>query len=176
VVGGLLLFVIGLRLAGHGWTVSFDQQQEWGRRNVGPFVGVVESVRAAADGLSNLFGTVSTAPGEATSLTWVDPLLLVFLAAGIAALVGAARRLPLAYAAYAGCALLLPLSSPATEGTGPLMSLPRFLGVLFPLAMWAGWWLSRGRLQRTRRAVLAVLGLGLLALFSELTTRWLFVA
>ncbi|CAB4952720.1 unannotated protein [freshwater metagenome] len=100
----------------------------------------------------------------------------MFLAAGVAALVGAARRLPPAYAAYAGCALLLPLSSPATEGTGPLMSLPRFLGVLFPLAMWAGWWLSRGRLQRTRRIVLAGLGLGLLALFSELTTRWLFVA
>jgi hypothetical protein len=106
----------------------------------------------------------------------MNPLLLVFLVVGLVALVGALRRLPLAYGAYAGCALLLPLSAPATAGSGPLMSLPRFLGVLFPLAMWAGWWLTRGRWQRGRQVALGAIGLGLLALFSELTTRWLFVA
>jgi len=176
VVGGLLLFVVGLRLAGHSWTVSFDQQQEWGRRNVGPFTGIAESIRAAGEGVSDMLHTVSVPAGEATALTWMNPLLLLFLIAGLVALAGTFRRVPLAYAAYAGCALLLPLSAPATEGSGPLMSLPRFLGVLFPLAMWTGWWLTRGRWQRERRVVLGVLGVGLLALFSELTTRWLFVA
>lgn len=177
VVGGLLLFVLGLWMAGHPLTVSFDQQQAWGRRNVGPFRGVLESVAAAADGLSQLFGSAVTPAVATPNASWMNPLLLVFLVVGLAALVGTARRLPPAYAAYAGCALLLPLSAPVMASGGePLMSLPRFLGVLFPLAMWAGWWLTRGRWQRTRRAVLAVVGLGLLALVSELTARWLFVA
>lgn len=177
VAGGLLLFVVGLWIAGHALTVSFDQQQAWGRRNVGPFRGVIEAVGAASDGLSQLFGSAATPQVMTPNASWMNPLLLVFLVVGVTALVGAARRLPPAYAAYAGCALLLPLSAPVmTEGGEPLMSLPRFLGVLFPLAMWAGWWLTRGRWQRTRRAVLAVLGLGLLALVSELTARWLFVA
>jgi hypothetical protein len=75
-----------------------------------------------------------------------------------------------------GCALLLPLSAPAVGGGEPLMSLPRFLGVLFPLAMWAGWWLTRGPRRRERQVVLLVVGLGLLAVFSALTARWSFVA
>jgi hypothetical protein len=176
VVGGLLVFVVGLRLAGHPWTVSFDQQQEWGRRNVGPVDGIVRSVRAAGDGLSQLFGS-GIAPDPATpNAEWMNPLLLVFLVVALAALAGVARRLPAAYAAYVGAALLLPLSAPAVAGGEPLMSLPRFIGVLFPLAMWAGWWLTRGRRQRARQAVLGVVGLGLLALVSELTARWLFVA
>jgi hypothetical protein len=176
VVGGLLLFVVGLRLAGHSWTVSFDQQQAWGRRNVGPIEGVSSAITAAGDGLSQIFGSAPTALITTPNAEWMNPLLLAFLLVGLAALVGAARRLPPAYAAYAGAALLLPLSAPAIEGGEPLMSLPRFLGVLFPLAMWTGWWLTRGRWQRTRRVVLGVVGLGLLALFSELTARWLFVA
>jgi hypothetical protein len=176
VVGGLLVFVVGLRLAGHSWTVSFDQQQEWGRRNVGPVDGIVRAVRAAGDGLSQLVGPAETPLVSTPNAEWMNPLLLVFLGVGLAALVGTARRLPPAYAAYAGAALLLPLSAPAVAGGEPLMSLPRFLGVLFPLAMWTGWWLTRGRWQRARQLVLGAVGLGLLAFFSELTARWLFVA
>ena len=56
-------------------------------------------------------------------------------------LVGAFRRLPLAYGAYALAALALPLSYPVQPQ--PLMSLSRFELVLFPLWMWWGWWLSR---------------------------------
>lgn len=176
VVGGLLVFVVGLRLAGHPWTVSFDQQQEWGRRNVGPVDGIVRAVRAAGDGIAQLLGSTDVVPAATPNAEWMNPLLLVFLVVGLTALAGAWRRLPPAYAAYAGAALLLPLSAPAVAGGEPLMSLPRFLGVLFPLAMWAGWWLTRGRWQRTRQAVLGVVGIGLLALVSELTARWLFVA
>ncbi|MEV4418718.1 mannosyltransferase family protein [Patulibacter sp. NPDC049589] len=174
---GLLTFLVGLRLAGHTWTVSFDQQQEWGRRNVGPIDGVVRSGRSAVDGLEQLFGPKVSPAIITPNAEWMNPLLLVFLVLGLAALVGVARRLPPAYAAYAGCALLLPLSAPVVSTGGePLMSLPRFLGVLFPLAMWAGWWLTRGRWQRTRMVVLGVVGIGLLMLVTELTTRWVFVA
>lgn len=176
VVGGLLLYVIGLWTAGHSLTVSFDQQQEWGRRNVGPLRGIYEAFVAGGDGLAQIFGSAVPPAVTTPNADWMNPLLVVFLVTGGAALVGAARRLPPAYAAYAGCALLLPLSAPNLTGGEPLMSLPRFLGVLFPLAMWTGWWLTRGPLRRVRGSVLLVVGLGLLALFSELTARWLFVA
>jgi hypothetical protein len=173
---GLLVFIVGLRIAGHGWTTSFDQQREWGRENVGPVAGVVRAVGAGGDGVAQLLG-IGNGPAAATpGAEWMNPLLLVFLALGIAGLVGAARRLPPAYAAYVGCALLLPLSAPAVGGGEPLMSLPRFLGVLFPLAMWLGWWLTRGPRQHERRVVLLVAGLALLAVFSALTARWSFVA
>ena len=46
------------------------------------------------------------------------------------------RRLPLAYGAYTVAALALPLSFAVAPQ--PLMSLPRFLAVLFPIFMWLG--------------------------------------
>jgi hypothetical protein len=73
--------------------------------------------------------------------------LFLFLIAGATALVGVLRRLPVAYGLYVLAALALPLSYPVTSQ--PLMSLPRFLLVLFPLFIWLGQWLSsRGRYMR----------------------------
>jgi len=68
--------------------------------------------------------------------------LFAYLLLALGALIGAARRLPPAYAAYSLAALALPLSYPVAAQ--PLMSLPRFLVVLFPLFMWLGWWLDQG--------------------------------
>lgn len=172
---GAIVFAISLRIAGHSWTVALDQQQEWGRENVGPFVGILRSIEAAGDGLAQLLGTTG-ATAATPGAEWMNPVLLVFLVVGLCVLVGVARRLPPAYAAYTACALLLPLSSPAVGGGEPLMSLPRFLGVLFPLAMWTGWWVTRGSCQRGRGIGLAVGGLLLLAGVSALTARWTFVA
>lgn len=56
------------------------------------------------------------------------------LALAVVAIVGLFRRLPVAYGAYTLVALLPPLSSPWPAH--PLMSLPRFLAVLFPIHMW----------------------------------------
>ena len=64
------------------------------------------------------------------------------------------RRLPLAYGAYVIAALALPLSYPVTAQ--PLMSLPRFLVVLFPLSMWLAAWLAAH--PRAQRPALARLG------------------
>ena len=57
------------------------------------------------------------------------------------------RRLPAAYGAYVVAALALPLSYPV--GPQPLMSLPRFVAVLFPLAIWLALWMT-GRAWRER--------------------------
>ena len=109
-----------------------------------------------------------------TLVTFEDPapLLRAALAElGAVALVGAARRLPLAYTAYALAALALPLSYPV--GPQPLMSLPRFELVLVPLWMWWGWWLSRH--PRARVPVLSV-SAALLAVFAGIFATWRFVA
>ena len=50
------------------------------------------------------------------------------------ACVGVWRRLPRAYGAWVAASLLLPLTFPVAPQ--PLMSLPRFVSVLFPLFMW----------------------------------------
>ncbi len=67
-------------------------------------------------------------------------MLLAFLLAALVAVVGVLRRLPLAYGAYVIAALALPLSYPVRAQ--PLMSLPRFLVVLFPLGIWLAAWLA----------------------------------
>ena len=64
----------------------------------------------------------------------INLLLFAFLVFAAVAVVGAFRRLPRAYGAYALAALALPLSYPVDPQ--PLMSLPRFLAVLFPLFIW----------------------------------------
>ncbi|MEA2290295.1 MAG: hypothetical protein QOD55_2292, partial [Solirubrobacteraceae bacterium] len=74
---------------------------------------------------------------------------------------------PPAYGAYVACALALPLSYPV--GPQPLMSLPRFLAVLFPLFMWLGAWLADGGRVR-RAAVLGPFAAGLVAVTAVVAT------
>jgi hypothetical protein len=53
-----------------------------------------------------------------------------------------------------------------------LASLPRYQVVVFPLFMWAAWWLERRRLTTPGIAALAVL----LGLFTAEFATWRFVA
>ena len=74
-------------------------------------------------------------------------MLLAFLLAAVPAVVGVLRTLPVAYGVYVIAALALPLSYPVSRQ--PLMSLPRFLVVLFPLGIWlAAWLAAHPRAQR----------------------------
>ena len=74
------------------------------------------------------------APGSANVAAGHNLVLLAFLVAAVPAIVGAFRLLPPAYGVYVLVALALPLSYPVASQ--PLMSLPRFLVVLFPLGIW----------------------------------------
>jgi hypothetical protein len=97
-------------------------------------------------------------------------VLLGFLAFALVALVGALRRLPFAYGAYAAVALAATLSYPTS--LQPLTSLPRLMLPLFPLQMWlARWARERGRLPQA----LAV-GAVLLAVMTAQFARWGFVS
>jgi hypothetical protein len=112
---------------------------------------------------------------RAVTSTLVSPGHNVFLAGflvfGVLATVGVLRTLPFAYGAYVLAALALPLSYPVSSQ--PLMSLPRFLLVLFPLTIWLAAWLSaRPRLQLPALAASALL----LAVFAAQFATWHWVA
>ena len=93
----------------------------------------------------------------------------VTLLALVPMVIGAFRRLPFAYGAYALAALALPLSYPV--GPQPLMSLPRFALVLFPLFLWLGWWAARGR-ARLGILIAVFLPIQLVAVAEFATWHW----
>ncbi|MDX6679144.1 MAG: hypothetical protein QOE31_3196, partial [Solirubrobacteraceae bacterium] len=76
-----------------------------------------------------------------------------------------------AYGAYLVAALALPLSYPV--GPQPLMSLPRFVAVLFPLAIWLALWMT-GRVWR-ERLVMGAFAAGL-AVYTGIFATWHWVA
>jgi hypothetical protein len=113
----------------------------------------------------------ASAVGSPTIAAEHNLLLLAFLLAAVPAVVGVFRMLPFAYGAYVLAALALPLSYPVTAQ--PLMSLPRFLVVLFPLSMWyAASLAARPRLQAPVLAGSALL----MAFFVAQFATWHWVA
>jgi hypothetical protein len=95
-----------------------------------------------------------------------DIAMFGFLVGGIWLCHEAVRRLNPAYAAYAVCGLALPLSVPA--GGFPLMSLPRFEFVIFPLWIALALWAHE---RHRARQVLWLFGT-LLAVCSSLFAVW----
>ena len=125
----------------HGDPFAFlDLQSAWDREFAGPLGGAWAGLTAALDGARQLLsGSRDTvyfdeAAGDPFRVATINLTLLAFLVLALMGLVGVFRRLPLAYGIYVGAALALPLSFPVAAQ--PLMSLPRFLAVLFPLFMW----------------------------------------
>jgi hypothetical protein len=175
---GLVAYCLGLHLIGEDWNAPFNAQDTWFREFAGPFGGAWDGAVAAAKGLPHFLNTSS--PGVSTDGTvFTEPRearhsieLFGYLVVAVIALVGTARRLPPAYAAYSVAALALPLSYPVEAQ--PLMSLPRFVAVLFPLFMWLGWWLHRGT-DRRRWVVFAGFGLLLTISVARFAT-WHWVA
>ena len=174
---GALMFMGYLALSGANALLPFDSQALWERHFAGPYVGVWDGLAAAFAGARQLlsFQTqhVYFAVGGASPRIAAEHnlLLLAFLLAAIPALIGVLRRLAPAYGAYVIAALAMPLSYPVAAQ--PLMSLPRFLLVLFPLSMWLGAWLAER--PRAQRPVLAVSALSM-AFFGAQFATWHWVA
>jgi len=125
----------------HGDALAFvDAQEAWFREFAGPFVGVWDGATAAWDGVRQLVDGsrenvyFDRAGGDPDVNARINVVLFAFLVFALAAMVGTFRRLPRAYGAYMLAALALPLSYPVDPQ--PLMSLPRFVAVLFPLFVW----------------------------------------
>jgi hypothetical protein len=175
---GLVAFCAVLPLFDLPTDAPFAAQDTWHRAFAGPWAGVRDGAIAAWDGARQLLHGSPTpvyferAGGDPMEVARHNLMLFAFLLLAVPAVIGAWRRLPLAYAAYATAALLLPLSYPVVPQ--PLMSLPRFEAVLFPLFLWLGVVLARAPAWRGR-AVLAVFAAGLAA-FSALFSTWHWVA
>jgi Mannosyltransferase (PIG-V) len=174
---GVVLYGAFLGVSGGDPLAPLHAQDVWGRHWAGPYVGVWDGVKAALAGARQLlsFQRRHVYWALAGGSPFVDAghnlMLAAFLAAAIPAVVGVLRRLPLAYGAYVVAALALPLSYPV--GAEPLMSLPRFLVVLFPLGIWLGAWLA----ERPRAQKPALVGSGaLMAFFVAQFATWHWVA
>jgi hypothetical protein len=173
---GLAAYALHLEIA-HGDALAFvDAQDAWMRDFAGPFVGAWDGAAAAWDGVRQIVsGSRETiyfelAAGDPFRVAAINLLLFAFLVFAVVAVAGAFRRLPLAYGAYALTALALPLSFPVDPQ--PLMSLPRFLAVLFPLFVWlAVVCEERGRTMQVASA--SAVGLGL---FTAQFASWEWIA
>jgi Mannosyltransferase (PIG-V) len=174
---GLVAYMTYLALSGGDLLLPFHAEAVWGRHFVGPFVGVWDGVKAAFEGARQLLSFqrqhvyFPIASGDPFVAAGHDLLGLAFLLAAVAAIIGVLRLLPLAYGAYVLAALALALSYPVTSQ--PLMSLPRFLVVLFPLSMWFAAWLAAH--PRARAPVLAT-SAALMASFAAEFATWHWVA
>jgi hypothetical protein len=166
----------------HLWAVQgdplafLDVQDAWYRELAGPLGGVWDGLVAAFDGARQLLSGsrepvyFQAAGGDPFRVAAINLMLLGFLAFALVACAGVWRRLPPAYGAWVTVALLLPLSFPV--GPQPLMSLPRFVAVLFPVFMWLALVCEERRLTQRAVAVSAV-GLGL---FTAQFASWHWVA
>ncbi|HEU4978806.1 MAG TPA: mannosyltransferase family protein [Solirubrobacteraceae bacterium] len=175
---GLAAFCAWLALRGGSASAPFHAQDLWFRHFAGPFVGVWDGAVAAWDGARQLLSGsrahvyFTHAGGDPFVAAGHDLLLFAFLLLALPALWWTFRRLPAAYGAYSLAALALPLSWPVAPQ--PLMSLPRFELVLFPLFMAGGAWLADGGMRR-RAVVLGAFAVGLAVLTAQFAT-WHWVA
>jgi hypothetical protein len=174
---GLAAYCGFLALQGLDALAPFHAQDVWFRSFAGPFGGVWDGTVAAVQGTRQLLSGArepvyfAAAGGDPFLVARHNIELFAWLVLGAVASIGALRRLPVAYGAYLVVALALPLSYPV--GPQPLMSLPRFLAVLFPLAIWLALWMT-GRAWR-ERLVVAGFAAGL-AVYTGIFATWHWVA
>jgi len=174
---GLGLYMAYLGLSGGDTLAPLHAQDVWGRHFAGPYFGLWDGIKAAFEGARQLLSAQRAhvyypiAAGSPFVSAGHNLMLLAFLLAALPLFVLALRVLPLAYGVYAIAALALPLSSP--PAAQPLMSLPRFLVVLFPLSMAFAVWLAAH--PRARIPALAMSAL-LMAFFVAQFATWHWVA
>jgi hypothetical protein len=175
---GIGLYMAHLGLVGGDALAPFHAETAWSRHFAGFYGGVWDGTKAAFEGLRQLlsFQRRHVYYPAAGGSPFIDAghnlLLFAFLACAIPAVVGTLRLLPSAYGVYVLGSLAMPLSYPVAPQ--PLMSLPRFLVVLFPLNVWLAVRLVE-RPQALRRGALIVSGVAM-AFFAGQFSTWHWVA
>jgi Mannosyltransferase (PIG-V) len=141
-----------------------DVQEAWSRELTVPLAGAWDGLVAAVDGVRQLASGSRTpvyfeaAAGDPFRIAAINVMLFATLVFALVACAGVLRRLPRPYGVWVGASLLVPLSFPVTPQ--PLMSLPRFVSVLFPLFMWLAALCEERRVTDVV-AVASAVGLGL---------------
>ena len=170
----LLLVPLGLALVCVHMANVYDDPFAWrdaverahfGRSVDGPIVGLIEGVKEGWLGLWDL-----ARGGSETSGLQQNTLALLVLAGAVAGAVWLFRSLHPAYAAYVVAALVPAISAP--EADTPLLGLPRFVTVLFPLFMCLAAVCVRRRASEPVIACSAALA----GLFTTQFATWQFVA
>jgi hypothetical protein len=175
VPAGFGAYLAGLALSSGQGLAPLHAHGVWFRHFAGPFGGIWDGAVAAWDGLRQLIHGPAPpvyfhqAAGNPLVVAQQNVVLFAALIVALVALVGVFRRLPAVYGVYALVALALPLSYPVTPQ--PLQSISRYAVVIFPLFMWAGWWVSKRRITTPAVAALAVL----LGVFTAEFATWRFV-
>ena len=161
---GLAGYALFLGLAeGDAWRF-LDVQDAWSRELTVPLAGAWDGFTAAIDGARQLASGqrevvyFERGAGDPYRIVAINLMLFGALVFAVIACVGAFRRLPKAYGTWVAVSLVLPLSFPVEPQ--PLMSLPRFLAVLFPIFMWLAVVCDERRWTERAVAVSAI-GLGL---------------
>ncbi len=174
---GAVAYALWLGLESGDALAPFHAQQGWGRHLVAPYRGAWDGLVAAFDGARQLLSGQRAhvyfrlAGGDPFIAAQHNLMLIAFLLATIPLIVGVFRLLAPAYGAYVLAALAVPLSYPVAPQ--PLMSVPRYAVVLFPLNMWLGAWLAEH--PRARRPVLVASAV-LMAFFVAEFATWHWVA
>lgn len=136
VPSGLIAYSVYLGLEIGEPTAWWSAQAVWARH----FDGLYGAVGPGIESAWHAVGELRDDPDELDfgGFGGAVPRLIdaSFLLFTIIATAGVLHRLPFAYGAYVLVALSLPLSNPST--LEPLMSLPRFVSVLFPFFLWVG--------------------------------------
>jgi len=164
VPAGLIAYMLFMAVSGHGLLAPFHAEAVWGRRFAGPLAGIVAAVQGIRGNLLTIQQGILMQPHDL-----IDVGFLLFAIVGLDS---CRRRLPFAYFAYGVVSLAGAVSYPSTGGE-PLLSLSRFVLVIFPVFM--GWGARLGDRRRLSWAVLGV-SAALLAVFSGLWATWAWVA
>jgi hypothetical protein len=173
---GLAAYAGWLGLAEGDGLRFLDVQDAWSRELAVPLTGAWDGLIAAVDGVRQLAsGSRSpvyfeVAAGDPFRIAAINIMLFATLVFALAACAGVLRRLPNAYGAWVAVSLVLPLSFPVQPQ--PLMSLPRFVAVLFPIFMWLAIVCDERRITDRVVAVSAI-GLGL---FTAQFASWSWVS
>ena len=163
---GIAAYAAWLGLAEGDALRFLDVQEAWSRHLAVPLAGAWDGLVAAFDGVRQLASGSRTpvyfeqAAGDPFRIAAINVMLFATLVFAVVACVGVFRRLPRAYGAWVAASLVLPLTFPVTPQ--PLMSLPRFVSVLFPVFMWLAVLCEERRVTDVVMACSAV-GLGLFA-------------
>jgi hypothetical protein len=158
-----------------------EAERAWGRDPTFPLITIWRSAVKAYFGATQLLTGHGVPPDPAyvgqtlafiqRETAIVNLLSFVALAGAAWAICAAWRRLPISYALFSVCVISLPLFAPRPQV--PLMSMPRFVIVAFPV-MVALAVVTDGR-PRLRWALIGVFAAGLVFLTGRFAL-WLFVA
>lgn len=175
-----LAAINGANPTGHGHSIApiipLNTTQSQGhlvRLTEGPVITIWHALTSGLVGVGQtLRGAVPVAPGLGNVFTigFQNMIYLAVLVITLAALVGAWRMLPKAYAIYAGSAVLLYTMSVVT--VIPLRAFDRYMLPIFPLWLIAAKWLTHRGLLRFV-LILSPLCLGF---YTVEFTRWAMIA